>query len=96
MHKIRFEPLLAASALGILALASPLRAEVTHGMPVPNLNAVLRLEPDFFGQGREQFELEIEHLLRRQLEARTPVLTVDKAKLKPELLEEFEGQSGDP
>ena len=88
---------------GSLTVALPLKAEphvrttLSADLVVPKttLNAIHRLEPDFFDQGREQFEQEIERLTLRQLELELPTLTIDESvRFDAEALEVFERKPG--
>jgi hypothetical protein len=45
-----------------------------------NIDAIFHIGPDFFEEGQEQFELEIDRLMERQFEAQEPpLLTLDES-----------------
>ncbi|EKU96399.1 hypothetical protein Lepto7375DRAFT_0395 [Leptolyngbya sp. PCC 7375] len=81
MRLIRFSRLLAATVIGLVACVSPVSADSRDSTPhIPNID--VNIEPDFFDRGREQFELEIEHLMQNQLDdSDTPILTIDESVL---------------
>lgn len=67
---------LIASWLSIAIVMPPAIAGVTVNVP-SNIGALFHTESDFFEEGREQFEVEIERLLQPELE--TLVLTIEDA-----------------
>ena len=59
-------------------------------IPDSILNGLFRVEPDFFDRGREQFEREIERLIR--MDTNIVKLTVDDSiQFDPEVLEKIRG-----
>lgn len=89
----------AIAVLGILATASPLQSapynrSSVSDIPTPVINGIFNIEPDFFDRGREQFDQEIEHLIRGDFDSDLPVLTVDESiQFTPEIWERLQGES---
>ena len=84
---------LVITAVGMMVPAFPANAiPSSESIPAVHLNGILKLESDFFDQGREQFEQEIERLLHLQGDADPPVLTIDESVQQdeelPDVLEE--------
>ncbi|MEO0988135.1 MAG: hypothetical protein AAFY20_21740 [Cyanobacteria bacterium J06639_14] len=71
----------------------PAHALEYNDIPPSVINGLLRLEPDFFDRGREQFEGEIDRLT--QMDADSITLTIDESiQFDPEVLEKLRGQTG--
>ena len=83
MNLIRFSGFLAAVAIGFVSCASPARAgSYDRTSPARSIDAILRVEPDFFDRGREMFERDIERFMQNQLDnSDTPLLIIDESAL---------------
>lgn len=77
------------TAAGSALLASPLApdfccqllADTESRVLLPEINGIYDLEPDFFDQGYDVFELEIERLMQQQHDPNVPLLTIDDSAL---------------
>ncbi|NER79827.1 MAG: hypothetical protein F6K42_09645 [Leptolyngbya sp. SIO1D8] len=98
MKWMHLNRLLMASVVGVIAFMSPAKADAEgRTIPTVNIDAILKLEPDFFDQGREQFELEIERLMQHQSDPNVPILTIDDSvELDTDSVELLEEQPTDP
>ncbi len=103
MNLMHLSSFLIASVLGVVALVPSTQAtpdnhtlpdrDIDIFMPNRNINGILKLEPDFFDRGREQFDLEIERLLQNQFNSEEPMLIIDESVfLDAESFEAFEEQ----
>lgn len=91
MSRRRFSVAIALAILGsapaLSAWATPVSPDGGLVVPSSVVNGLFHFQPDFFDQGRQQFEREIHHL-QHPLVPETPVLTIDKSvKFDPEQLE---------
>lgn len=95
MTLMRLSRFLTVVVIGFMSCASPAIADSWDRTFSPhNLDAILKLEPDFFDRGREQFDLEIERLMQKQIDdSDTPLLTIDESVwFDADAFEMFEAQ----
>lgn len=101
MNLTHFSCVSLAVVLGAM-MASPLQADSTHRPTLSSeIEAAVRIEPDFFDRGREQFEEEIQRFTERsmnpQSQSDSPLLTIDpSAEFDADVLEQLELQPASP